>query len=500
MKYVLSASEMQECDAYTIKNITPSIELTENAGKAIFKVIYKKYKDLKNVLIVAGGGGNGGDALVVARYLLNKGIKTYLYLASTHLKEETKTNLSLYKGEKIEFDELNKIKFDLVVDGLLGIGINTPLNEKYLNLINKINSLNLKTVSIDINSGIDATSGKSLGAFIKSELTVAVEAYKYGHFFNEGIDAYKELKLISAKVNILKNNAFLKALEEKDFKFAFKKRDRNSNKGDNGRVALIGGSKLTPGAIMLSLNALISLRLGSGYSRVCIPESLYNLYALKNSENIYFLFKDNDGEIIFNEDDLNKVMKYNAISIGMGIGTSLEVYKIVSYLLKNYGGNLVLDADALNSISKYGIDILKDHKPKNVILTPHIKEFSRLVNEDIESIKLNRIELAKNFTSTYDVILILKDDVTLINHKEESYLNINGNAGLAKGGSGDLLSGIALGLFKSDDEPVKRAALASYLLGKSADLAIKDINEYSLISSDVSHYIIKAINSIIKVK
>ena len=333
----------------------------------------------------------------------------------------------------------------------------------------------------------------------KSDLTITIQDYKSGLFLNNGKGAYCDLKVIDIGIKPAKPQYFLNILEKEDIKVLFKKRDQNTNKGSYGRVALIGGSKLTPGALLLSCNALASLRCGVGYATIVIPKSLYTIYALKNEENIYTLFNDNDGNILFDEENLKKLLHYSSILVGPGIGTSEEVYKIIKYLLLNFKGNLVLDADALNSLSKYGVDVLKEKVCNATILTPHIKEFSRLSCLEIDEILNNSVEICRDFAKKYGVIVNLKNNVSVISDGEMAYLNINGNAGLAKGGSGDVLSGITLGLVNKNDNILLRVASAAYILGSSADLATQKINEYSLLARDVVAEIPNAINSIINI-
>ena len=495
MEYILSSKEMQESDAYTISLGTPSIELMERAGIACFDIIKKRIDKNAQIIVVAGSGGNGGDGYVIARLFLNEGYKIKVLPFGNHYKEETSINKKLYKGKFI--DSLENLKVDnlVIVDALLGVGLSKPLKNEYVQLINLINSINAFKVSIDINSGIDATTGFSLGAFVKSNLTIAINNYKYGHFFNEGIDAYKKIKVVDIQIRGKNPSLFAKSNKLVDFQWIFSRRNRDTNKGNYGKVALIGGSKFTPGAINLSLNALASLRGGVGYALVMVPESLYPLYILKNNENIYSTLSDNDGQVIFVENEIKKILHYEAIAIGMGIGTSIEVYKIIKYLLENYTGNLLIDADGLNSLSKFGIDALLNHNC-NIILTPHIKEFSRLSKLEISDIKKDYIGHAKSFANKYKVIINLKNDVSVITDGNEVFINKNGNAGLAKGGSGDVLSGITLSLITKKDRLVERVACAASILGESSELATKDINEYSLLARDLSTYLIKIINEL----
>ena len=499
MIYLFTAKDAQEADSYTQQKI-PAIELMERAGRECFYEIAKRIKRSDNILVISGGGGNGGDGLVIARYLYENGYNVSIFISSNHLKENTQTNLLRYKGNIVKdlLTYLSANKVDVIVDAIFGVGLSTSLKKEYIDLINTLNDIQAYKISIDINSGVDATSGKILGSAFKSDLTLSIENIKTGQIIGEGSFLYKEIKPI--KIGIISANPdnLIKIIEKEDLKVLFPKRERNSNKGNYGRVALIGGNKLTPGAIELSFSALAALRCGCGYANLCVPKSLYNSYALINPENIYNLFDDDDGNIKFDKEALDKIINYSSILVGPGIGANAEVFKIIEYLLKNFKGNLVIDADGLNSLAKYGIDTLLNNVCASITLTPHIKEFSRLSNIKIEDILLNPIAYAKEFSKKYHCILNLKNYVSIITDGNEVFLNTNGNPGLAKGGSGDVLSGITTSLLAKSDNLLLRVAGAAYILGRSADLALQDSNEYSLISRDVVNKISDTISEIIK--
>jgi len=496
MKYILTSEQMKSCDRYNIASFISSIDLMELAGKRCFETIKPYIKKDSKILIVAGSGGNGGDGYVIARYAQEENYDVEVFSFGNHNSEENLINKSRFAGfftKNLEkYQDNNNL---IIIDALLGNGQNKALSDEYNSLIKKMNNLNGFKISIDMNSGINSSSGEALGEYFVSDLTLAIGEFKTGHYFNEGINAYKKLIKIDIDLKFQDECSYAKTLDLIDLKTFFKKRKSNTNKGDYGRVALIGGSKLTPGAIEISLNALLSLRTGVGYSLICVPESLYNLYALRNPENIYSTIKDDNGRIIFDKEVLDKLLNYDAIALGMGCGVSEDIYKIIAYLLSNFKGNLLLDADALNAVSKYGVDIFKKHQC-NLIITPHLKEFERLSKIKIADLKKDYISYAKEFAKKYNLIINLKNNISVITDGNETYLNINGNAGLAKGGSGDFLSGLTLGLINKSDDLVKRVASAAYLLGKSEEVTTENINEYSVLARDISGSIIKVINEI----
>lgn len=498
MYYVLNKDEMRNGDEYTISLGTSSLELMERAGSKIAYEIASRFDDKKRVLIVVGKGGNGGDGYVAARYLFERNYDVTVLDINNSRISDCEVNKNKFKGRIIS-DFNYKEFYDIIIDAIFGIGVTKDISDKYLSLIDYINSMTSSfVVSIDMNSGINATNGIAMGAAVFSDLTIAIQEYKIGHFLNQGKDFYNELIKIDIGIVFENNYGFAKILEKQDYKNIFEKRKSNSNKGDYGRVLIIGGSKSFAGAPLLSLTSLSPLLLGAGYSTLAVPNSLYNLYSLKNLETTYKTLTDIDGNVIFDESEISSLLKYDVIAIGMGLGITIEVYKIIKYLLNNYHGRLLIDADGLNSIAKYGVEVLINHKP-DVILTPHIKEFYRLVKLNKNEIISDLIEKAKEFSTKYNLFISLKSNTSIITDGEQVYLNINGNPSLAKGGSGDVLSGILAGLLcKKYADILELVACSSYILGRCSEFATIDLNEFSVLSTDLNKYISRVIKEIIE--
>ncbi len=512
MKYVLDASTMKEADQYTILTLNiPSLKLMENAGEAIFSYIENSIFDSKkySYLILTGSGNNGGDGFVVARKLLEDNYNVNVFEVYKAKSNDCLYNKKLFKKETISDANLLDTLIDentIIIDAIFGYGLNKNLDEYCSSLLNKINLMVKKLViAVDIASGINSTTGLKMNEALVSDVTLTLGETKLGLFINDGKDYNKNVVRLDIGISLIKDklDTYIKILDKEDYKDLFVKRKENSNKGSYGKVSLIGGSKLTPGALKLSLLAYSSLRLGVGYSEICFPSSLKNFYDLETPEIIYHKLKSKiNGSIRYNKKDLSKLLKSKVVTIGMGIGVSKDVYKIIKYFLLSYKNTLIIDADGLNSLAKYGIDILKEKRECSVILTPHVKEFERLSGYKVNEIKLNRVKFSEEFASKYNVILVLKDNVTLITSPtKEKYLNINGNSSLAKGGSGDLLSGIISGCaaLESNEKLVKKVALGSYLLGRADEIALAkgNYNEYSLLGSDIVKYLNDAINEII---
>ncbi len=269
-------------------------------------------------------------------------------------------------------------------------------------------------------------------------------------------------------------------------------RKRNSHKGSYGKAAIVAGSIEYTGAAYLSTAAC--LRSGVGYTTLFLPKELLPYYVLKAPEALLCPLCEGS-RYAFNEESMQKLLGYDAIAYGMGMGVSEEVYLGVQWLLKHYGGKLLLDADGLNSVAKYGQGSLQNSKCQ-VLLTPHVKEFSRLSGASVEEIEKRGVELAQEFAKTQGVTLALKNALTAVTDGKRTAFNAAGNSGQAKGGTGDVLSGLTVGLLAQGMLPFEGVLLGSYLVGRSAEIAVEELGEYSLTASDCIANVGKAFRSI----
>ncbi len=477
MQRILTTQEMRNADNYTITKLgTPEEVLVERAGHAVASVIISKFKGGR-VLVCVGKGNNGADGRVVADVL-----------SRTHGFNVAILNVScgVYR--------LLDNKFDIIVDCIFGTGLSREIQGKYMEVIDKINKSGAFIVSCDIPSGISGDTGLVQGVAVKANLTVAIQEYKLGHFINDGPDYTGDLVVKDIGISLWEDNYAFR-LEDGDASKYFKPRNHKVNKGSFGKVAVLGGSKKYFGSALLSASSLVALKSGAGYSYLYIPESLFSIYAGVNPECIIGTFKDSDGEIEFFEEDLKPLLEFRSLAIGMGLGVSEETYKTVCYFIKNFKGRLVIDADGLNSLAKYGVDVLKE-KNCEIILTPHVGEFSRLIGKTVSEIQYDFINTAKEFAKNYGVILLLKSACSVITDGEKVILNTTGNSGLAKAGSGDVLSGFLAGMLLREGETIELTAVSSYVFGKAGEIATNEQNEYTVTASDVIKALPKAINSL----
>ena len=286
-------------------------------------------------------------------------------------------------------------------------------------------------------------------------------------------------------------------LSKEDLKEIFKEREKDSHKGIYGYVGIIGGCMEYTGAIKLASMSSSALRAGCGVIRVIVPKSIEPIVAQYLLEQTIFpIENDEEEKMKFNQQQINMALqKLKAVSIGMGWGKGKDNEKILEYILQNNDIPCVIDADGLNTLSQINLEILKETNCK-VILTPHLKEFERLSKIPIEKIKENSIELAREFANKYKVILLLKGSTTIVTDGISTYSINRGCPGMATAGSGDVLSGILIGMLGYNKATAKTIAAGSYLAGMAGELAQEKYTDISMKASDIIEMIPEAIKKI----
>lgn len=279
----------------------------------------------------------------------------------------------------------------------------------------------------------------------------------------------------------------IKEIHIEDIKNIFLKREKNANKGDFGKVGILGGSINYSGAIKLATMSLASLRSGCGLVKVMVPNEIVSLLSPVLLEQTLFPYK--------NLEDIKKSIKdLDSLVIGMGWGYDEKHLTILKYILENFQGNLVIDADGLNTLVNH-LEILKTSQA-NIVLTPHLKEFSRLTNLSIEEIEKNKIEIAKSFANENHVILLLKGSTTIITNGSDVYLTNYGTPGMATSGSGDVLSGILAGLLGYLKYNLISVSAGAIINGLAGELAEEKNTDIGMIARDTISYIPDAIKKI----
>lgn len=464
MQKVLTVAQMRAADFYTINELKiPSQTLMRRAGVAIANEIATVADKIhaNKILVVCGTGNNGGDGYLCAQELKTRGYNVAVYAMDGNLSADCAREKAAYSGGYTE-----EISADIIVDCLFGTGLCRTVSGKYAEVIEKINGSGAYIISADIPSGLNGDNGLVEGCAVRADVTVAIAEYKTGYFLNDGPDFCG--KVVKKDIGITcPEDTYAQIFDDCDIMKFYPKRKRNSHKGTYGTAQLIAGSEKYIGAAALAAEA--ALKSGCGYVKLNTVPQNRGVLAAKLPQ------------IICSED-----IDFSAecMAGGSGCGVSESLYKTIKTILNSYEGALIIDADGLNTISKFGTDILKYKKCK-VVLTPHIKEFSRLSGLTVEKILSDPIAYARDFANEYRVTVFLKNAVSVLTDGERVYLLHRGNSALAKGGSGDMLTGYACGTVARGVDGFNAVAVASYTLGLAAEICAKERTEYCVTSKDL---------------
>ena len=483
-----STKQIRKVDDYAINRLgLPGVVLMENASIEIFQII-REYFEFSSVGFVCGKGNNGGDGFAAARHFVNASCKVkVIYLGTNNeMSPDCKMNFFVLKKMEKSHKNLSVVKYtsirniislkscDLICDALLGSGAKEKLREPYLSIIHSLNRMRKFKVSIDIPTGLDVDKGYGEDIF-HSDLTITLGGLKKGLFFGDGYSYAGSIE----KGSIGVSDEYLKSLytqeyliEPEDALAGLPEKQRNIHKYSAGKVLSICGSESYPGAAVLTSKSV--LKIGDGAFILVFPKSQRNLIQKKLGEVVVKTYNDkNSGYIsVENIDDLTeKILWSDVLVIGPGIGRSNESQKAVIKILRERKfKKIVLDADAIYAFKK---GKYKSLNLKSVILTPHHGEFA-------------------NSTGAY---LVLKDAPTInFTPAGDAILNSCGNPGLAKFGTGDVLTGIIAGVLSQQNDTEKAVIAAVYIHSFAADLLVARKTEYSLMAEDLINYIPSTIN------
>lgn len=478
----VSIDQMKLFDQKTIEKVG-STNLMAKAAQAVYDEIEDRSK---KIYIISGGGNNGGDGIALLGLFLKDGYEPHLYLTSKKLSQDSQFFFDKVSSYKNIFD-ISQCDYDadIIIDCILGTGFVGDVKDNIKEVINKINNSRAYVLSVDIPSGLNGQSGKAITA-IKANKTIAIQFAKYGHFLVDGKDYTGEVVIKDIGIEAIEDTALI--VEDKDIEF--KCRLNNSNKGTYGKSTIIGGCQNYVGAIKIANMGLSALRVGSGLNVLAIPHSLKDAISPSVMESTMMFLDEENGYLKFDKEKLDNIIKTStSIAVGMGMGPNkVENKKIIKYLIENTTSPILIDADGLNAFEGE-IDYLLSFE--NVIITPHPKELSRLTGSDISEILNDSMSFVDNLMKDKKGTLLLKGTSTIIANKKEKYLVVNGTPALAKGGSGDTLSGVILGLLAQGYENIKSAYYGAYLCAKAASILEKDYSQLGVLASDVAKEIAK---------
>ncbi len=495
MKKILKAEQIKQLDALAIayESIT-SFDLMQRATDALYHFLEGRLQIGAENIIIAGSGNNGGDALCIAKKIIEDEKKCTIYLVNPKNKlsgdcEKALKNLDGKAEVKVvtQAEEIEIPNHSNIIDGLFGSGLNRPLEGVYADIVKKINQHDdeSKVYAIDLPSGLfgEDNSANSKETIIKADYSYVLSAYKPCCFFAENEDFIGNVEFIEFKID---DRAFEEVettyylTDGTDINAMLHVRKKFSHKGTFGHALIVAGQYGMMGAAVLSSKA--ALRSGCGLVTAHVPRKGNDILQISNPEVILSLDKNEE-----HFTGVESIEKYTAVGVGPGLGQHEESAVALLSLLKMKPKNLVMDADALNILSRH--PEYWAFVPENTILTPHPKEFERLTGKKVANYDAWKEQI--KLSTEKKVIVVLKGAYSSISFPDGTlHVNTTGNSGMATAGSGDVLTGIITSLLAQKYTPQEAAILGVFLHGFAADIAVHyGGSEESMIASDIIQYL-----------
>ena len=508
---VLNAAQMREADRRTIEEIgIPSLVLMENAGRQAVAAIEAVHNDLadRQVAVLCGRGNNGGDGFVVARTLLQRGVDVSVFLIGrvADVRGDARTNLEILgrlgltvveiadsEAWELHFSEVSDCT--LIVDAIFGTGLNAPLSGLMETVVADVNGAGIPIVAIDLPSGLSADSHQPIGDSIEAGMTVTLAAPKLSLVLppaetragdiviaDIGIPQDVIQSLDGPRVDLLTRSAMRELISP---------RSPDTHKGDYGRVLVVAGSRGKTGAAHLA--AVGALRSGAGLVTIATPACCVPVIAAMAPE--YMTEGIDERADGLDPESVDRVLDLarDVIAVGPGLGQAPSTKRFVKALVDRATMPLVVDADGLNAFTD-DPDRLSGREGRDVIITPHPGEMARLVGMSTDEVQSSRLEIARNFAAARHVYVVLKGHRTLIATPDAKvFINPTGNAGMATGGAGDVLTGMIAAWLAQLLDAEAACKLAVYLHGMAGDLAEADEGEVSMTAGDIAGHLGDAI-------
>lgn len=478
MKYSYSNQEIRAAEEDAIRGGVSSLVLMQRAGAALARQVlaHMKEQNLQDVLFVCGGGNNGGDGFTAAQILHGEGADVAVLCLAGKFSHDCAEAAKRYRGEL--FGRIPRRRYALIVDCIFGTGLKSSPAGEAEGLIRFLQNSGAYVISCDLPSGL-AENGIALSPCVKADMTLTVGAMKNALLLSDGADMAGEIGLLDIG---LSPSGGVEVWEESDVKEFFPPRKSNSHKGNYGAAAILSAYTRYSGAAFLS--AAACLRAGCGYTKLFAGETLFPAAVGKLPD-----------AVLLPASEQEQLLSADCVSYGMGEGAEKGVLERTLWLLENYSGKLILDADALNALASCGVAALKRRRCE-VVITPHLGEMARLTAKSVEEVRLQAVELCKNFAAQYGITVALKSNRTVISNGQRTAICTSGSPALAKGGSGDVLAGFMAGTLARGLSCFEAASASCFLLGKAGELAQGRLGEYSVTPSDVIRCLPEAILSL----
>ena len=494
MQLWVNAAQMKAADQYTIQKLgVPSLELMEHAAQACVQVLEDEKVDLSHVCVVCGSGNNGGDGFAIARILQNNrySVETFCVGNPEHYTEETQEQMHRLQecGGKITYGMPQEDSYSVVIDAVFGVGLSRKVEGRYRQVIEQMNRMRGTKFAVDIPSGLSATTGCILGCAFKADYTVTFQLKKIGLELSQGRNMTGRVIVPDIGIStdsICEDQEIVRTAGKDIYRKMLPDRPEDSNKGTYGRLLVIAGNKGMAGAAYL--NAHAAYMTGAGLVRIYTSSDNREILQTLLPEAIITTYEE------YNKEELLSLLTWaDSVCIGSGLGMSRLSEKILKTVIEYVKVPCLIDADGLNLLAE-NKNYLNQMAERRFVITPHMKEMSRLTGTPVEELKADRIQILKDFISRYRITCVLKDSRTLIASEEKGIrMNLTGNSAMAKAGSGDVLAGVISGWMVQGKEAEDAAELGTYIHGLSGDLAKFEKGVYSVMARDLIEYISKAL-------
>jgi len=499
MRAVVTAAEMREMDRRTINEVGISgLILMENAGIGILKLVTNAVKNMDSprIFIICGKGNNGGDGMVVVRHLRNASHDVHAFLLgeSGKLKGDALANYRMLSGMGVRVHEIKDAAGlkktpgpDLIVDALLGTGVQGPVQGAMADVIAWMNAQGVPVISVDMPSGVDSDSGSIQGIAVRAAETGTMGEMKCGLVLPPGREMAGRVSVIDIGIpGIVKEKQNVRTWipQKQDIGLRLPARPAAAHKGTFGKVAVLAGSTGMTGAAALSSRSV--LMAGAGLVILGIPEGLNMILEQKLTEVITRPLPQTDtGSLsVTAAPVINELLEWaDAAAVGPGLSDHPDTVQLLHDLIPRVSIPLVLDADGINAFE--GQARLLEKRKSPWIITPHAGELARLTGYSIDQILADRISIARDCAARFHAVLVLKGSPTVIaDPGGDIFLNPTGNSGMATAGSGDVLTGMIAGLLGQSVPYLDAALCGVYLHGLAGDLAAGETGQRSMLASD----------------
>lgn len=503
---ILDTQAMREVDRAAIEDIgIPSLVLMENAAIGLVDAICESYPDATSAAIFCGPGNNGGDGLALARHLTVRGyqVEVSLVTPGAGLRGDARVQFDICRNQGLTLREYgpgesmgqaieSASRLDLIVDALFGTGLTRPLTGHYAEVVGAINALPVPCVAVDLPSGLNGSSAALMGPHIQSELTVTFAAPKIAHVFPPAAEAVGEVAIADLGIPtdlIDRADGDLHLLTDELLAGHLSPRPPASHKGDYGHAVIMAGSVGKAGAAILAARAAV--RSGAGLVTVAAPEPVAQTVDLGSLESMTLPIRIGEGGGL-SKQSVDELLVFagdkQVLAVGPGLGMDPSTVQVVRTVVTRAEIPVVVDADGLNAFA--GATEMLAEGGEDRVLTPHPGELARLLGTTTEEIQGDRLASARAAAIQTRSLVVLKGHRTLIAEPGGTvFVNPTGNAGMATGGTGDVLTGMLTGLLCQGLDVTTAACLAVYLHGLSGDLAVVENGHAGLTASDLLRHL-----------